>query len=339
MKKFKMRQVLILTLLVCAGFVACKNAVMEKLWDDPKSTASTKLYVNGALKMEAELSDLFAWIRSNVADNTYYIIRVGTDDSISPNEGRLHYLDKIGVNISLAGIDTDRTITITNNARGSLFDVGANVTLVLSENITLKGHSNNNNSLVSVSSGGTMILKDGAMVRDNTNTTVPSSSDWRASGISVDGILVMDGGIVTENKCNNGGGGIGVLNGTFMMNSGSISNNEAVIDGGGVQVYKGVFIMNGGIISNNRVTTMNPGTWVVGGGGVYISNAGGQFTKTGGIIYGSDAPDGLANRVLYYGMGGGAAVYVYQSGKSRNATLYETDNISTSNWNVGWDKS
>ena len=341
MKKFKRQEFFSLILFSYIGFAACENTIMEKWWDTPSKSAgdagSTELYVDSVLKMEAKLPTLLAWIKSNITDNTYYIIRVGEDDSLLPEEGHLHYPSKIGVTITLAGKDQEQTVTITDNAKGSLFDVGANVTLILSENITLKGHNDNNNSLVMVSSGGTMIMKDGATVKGNINTTAPSSTDWRSGGISVDGILIMDGGIVTGNRCNNGGGGIGILSGTFTMNSGSINNNEAAIDGGGVQIYTGTFIMNGGIISNNRVTTMSPGTWVVGGGGVYISINANTFTKNGGVIYGSDAPDGLANSVLYYGMGGGAAVYTYQNSKARNATLYENDSISTTNWNIGWE--
>lgn len=343
MKEFKKQSFFSLILWVCLGFVACKNTIMEKWWDTPQTTAPakpagpTQLYVDGTLKMEAKLPAIFAWIKSNIADNTHYIIRIGVDDSLLPEEGWLHYPNITGVTITLAGKEREQIVTITDNAKGSLFDVGANVTFVLSEKITLKGHSDNNNSLIMVSNGGTLMINDGATIRDNINMTDPST-DWRASGISVDGIFIMDGGVVSGNRCNNGGGGIGVLDGTFTMNGGSISSNEAEIDGGGVQVYRGTFIMNGGIISNNMVTTMNSGTWVVAGGGVYIGSNGGQFTKIGGIIYGSDAPDGLANRVLYYGIGGGAAVYANQSGtRVRNNTLYENDNISTANWNVGWE--
>jgi len=61
--------------------------------------------------------------------------------------------------------------------------------------------------------------------------------------------------------------------------------------------------MNGGAISGNTSSS---------GGGVYVR---GTFTKagTGGIIYGSNAPDGQANKAS-----NGAAVY--NSGKKRDTT-------------------
>jgi predicted outer membrane repeat protein len=70
----------------------------------------------------------------------------------------------------------------------------------------------------------------------------------------------------------------------------------------------GTFTMNNGTIAGNTATSF--------GGGVYVSNA--TFTKSasGGIIYGSNAPDGQANK----SRANGHAVYVNSSGKQRNTT-------------------
>ncbi|GBU28022.1 hypothetical protein R84B8_01580 [Treponema sp. R8-4-B8] len=415
------------------------------------NSAAAELYVNDVLQMQAKLPELLAWIKGNTANNTNYEIRLGENASLLPTEGQFNYPGKTGVNVSLIGTGAERTITLTNNAKGSLFEVGTGVTFVLNQNVTLKGHSENTSELVKVSSGGTMIMKDGATVRDNVNTSAPTATSTFAGGILVIGTLIIDGGTVVENKTNdcgsgvcvtgtftmnggsisnnkaikinvnsdlggpgggvyvyggtftmnggsisnneayggggiyidgstftmNGGsisnneayggggiyidkstiimnsgtvtgnkttkdagGGIAVYSGTFTMNGGLISENEAPFEGGGVVAYKGAFTMKGGVISKNKVTE-KLSTYIVGGGGVYISATdGGGFTKTGGIIYGSDASGGLANTVVERYFNGGDAVFAYQgnnTGKVRNRTLYESDNISTTNWSIGWE--
>lgn len=337
-----------MAVVLCVTLVSCKNTIMEKWWDTSSesaiTTGPTQLYVNGVLKMEAKLSDIFAWIKSNIANNTYYTIRVGSDASLSPDEGRLHYPGNTGANISLAGIKADRTITITNSVRGSLFDVGDNVTFVLGENITLKGHSGNNKALVMVSSGGTMIMKDSAKIVGNTNKyeKVP----WAAGGerepeaangggiCVIGGNFIMYGGAIYNNKTNLNGAGIILFNSTGIMNGGKIYQNEATYDGGGINVSSSSFIMRGGEIYANKAG------W---GGGVRvnINNSRYYFRKeppegslVSGIIYGSDAGNNLANKALTYG--NAVAQYGTFAAK-RDRTLYEKDTISTANRNVGWE--
>jgi hypothetical protein len=124
----------------------------------------------------------------------------------------------------------------------------------------------------------------------------------------------MNGGTISGNISDGSRGGGGVYSeGTFTMNGGTISgntvNNNA--DGGG-GVYAAAFTMNGGTISGNTAAYF--------GGGVLISN-GGTFIKsgTGGIIYGSNAPEGQANRAQSDGQG--HAVYSFSGiGQKRNTT-------------------
>ena len=324
--KSKIKPIFYIAVLLCVA--ACNNTILEKFWDNPANTAEpTELYVDGVLKMKARLPAILAWIKSNTVDNTYYTIQVGTDDSLLPNEGLLLYPDKTGVTICLAGKNIERIITITDNAAGSLFEVGKNITLVL-KNITLKGHDKNNRALITVSSRGTLILKDGAIIRDNIVSAAVNSPGITGGGIKVEGILIMEGGQIMNNKSNDEGGGIYVYPGTFRMNDGFIYGNEAGLAGGGVCV-RGVFTMQGGVISNNRVTGKYNGTWIIGGGGVCVYS--GNLTKTGGIIG--------ANNVVERYYGGGDAVFAYHnsSAKVRNRTLGEYDTISTENWTIGWE--
>ncbi len=118
------------------------------------------------------------------------------------------------------------------------------------------------------------------------------------------------------------------------------------------------FIMKGGVIKGNINNTQNP---VSCGGGVYISGfalfkmeggvimdntayrAGGgfhtgsrgSFNKTGGIIYGKDAPKGYRNTVVfgvgspkYYGHALSAALTDKPMSMFRNNTVWETDFLS-----------
>jgi hypothetical protein len=104
------------------------------------------------------------------------------------------------------------------------------------------------------------------------------------------------------------------------MNGGKISGNTADSQGGGgVCVYGssgiGGFIMTGGEISGNTAHY---------GGGVYV-NSGGTFTKTGGVIYGSDAsPAALKNTA---NNDDGHVAFVYTGAKIRNTTAGASINL------------
>jgi hypothetical protein len=135
------------------------------------------------------------------------------------------------------------------------------------QDLTLKGHDSNNESLVYVNYG----------------------------------TFIMQSGKISGNKTATRGGGVYVNNGNFTMNGGEISSNRVgssnYNDGGGGVYVNGDFTMNGGEISGNTVDTNNRGA--CGGGGVYIA-AGGTFTMKGGEISGNTAASGGGVYVDYY---------------------------------------
>jgi len=103
--------------------------------------------------------------------------------------------------------------------------------------------------------------------------------------ISVDGILTLDGVIVTHVRGVIGGGVFVNDDGEFFMNDGEVSGNDNNGSGGGVYVYPGgSFVMSGGTITNN--------TALYGGG---VSMCRGSFEMSGGTI---------ANNTAYYNGGG-----------------------------------
>ncbi|MDR2796310.1 MAG: hypothetical protein LBB47_06345 [Spirochaetaceae bacterium] len=128
----------------------------------------------------------------------------------------------------------------------------------------------------------------------------------------------------------NGGGGAGVNldeNAVFTMKDGEIKLNST---GSGIRIHKGTFNMEGGVISGN--------TSDFGGGGVSISSAGGTFTKTGGVVYGSNAANMLEN-ITIPGKPGHAVYAADSTSKKRDATAWENDNMDSAKPGTagGWD--
>jgi hypothetical protein len=147
--------------------------------------------------------------------------------------------------------------------QGYLFTVGndagiGKVTLILSGDVTLKGHKDNANGLISVKSNGSLSWGGNAKISGNTYNV---SKDWRgrpAAGRYPPGgsFTMRDNAGISDNKIING-------------------------HGGGVAIYDGgTFTMEGGTISRNTATST--GNWA---GGVSLGSDA-IFSKTGGTIHG-----------------------------------------------------
>ncbi|GHV26930.1 hypothetical protein AGMMS4952_07810 [Spirochaetia bacterium] len=262
------------------------------------------LYIGTAATPETSTGTLalaLAWLKTNATSGTNYTILIGGDENLPPwtlggsTAGTTTAANgKTGVTITLRGKDAIREVQLSGT--GSLFTVDSGVTLSLDENITLKGVSNNNASLVLVW-GGTLKLKDGAKISGNT----ASSSYGGGVYVDYDGTFTMEGGEISGNTASRSGG-VYVYEGTFTMEGGEISGNTASSSssssssyisstyGGGVY-NSGTFTMEGGEISGNTASY---------GGGVYVGGSG-TFTMEGGEISGNTAS-------------GGGGVYVYNGG-------------------------
>ncbi|HBC93589.1 MAG TPA: hypothetical protein DCZ10_12020, partial [Pelotomaculum sp.] len=140
------------------------------------------------------------------------------------------------------------------------------------ENVVLDGNKDNVSAemaLVNIISNGSMTMNDGAVLRNNRNTTrLPTYTGGGVRLYSNTGALVMNGGSITGNESACDGGGIHVharntVKSTFVMNGGSIAGNSAIIGypdnpyaesgkGGGVSLFhNATFVMHGGTISGN----------------------------------------------------------------------------------------
>jgi hypothetical protein len=159
-----------------------------------------------------------------------------------------------------------------------MFTIGNNITFILDNNITLKGHTGNTGPMISVGEkSGKFQMRDGSIITGNASGAVRMSS----------GTFEMSGGNIIGNTASEGGGVYINNEGTFTMTEGTISGNTAK-KGGGVFVNissSTAFTMRGGTITGNTAREA--------GGGVYVRGSG-SFTKSGGTItgYSSDPNNG-----------------------------------------------
>ena len=226
--------------------------------------------------IRSTLAEQLAWLRINAQSGGNHTITISRDESLTPAQAGLPNINNL--TITLRGDGTMRTISLAAN--GSLFDVNSGVTLVLDNNVTLRGRTGNDNSVVQVQPGGTLVMNTGARITGNTETGTVNT--W-GGGVMLWGSFTMNGGEISNNSANWGGGV--QVQGTFNMHGGTISNNTARSGGGGVHTWgsdtvQGAFTMHNGTISGNTVTGGN----YIDGGGVRVSD-GGIFTMHNGRIF------------------------------------------------------
>jgi hypothetical protein len=173
-----------------------------------------------------------AWLKDNAVSDTAYTILLGAGEdsrAVMLNSGALH--NATGVSITLRGKDTERMVQLTG--AGSLFTVDPGVTLILDNNITLKGVYDNTATLVRVNAGGTLEMRDGAQItgNTNTNTNIDTNNTENSGGVATYGTFTMRGGRIWGNTHTGttwdtaGGGGVYVGGGTFTMARGEIHSN------------------------------------------------------------------------------------------------------------------
>jgi len=136
------------------------------------------------------------WIRTYALDGGSYLVEINTDEEIGP-QSQLVPASQSGITITLRGMEIERIINLSEN--GSLFAVGSGVSLVLDENVTLQGRTDNNAPLVRVNNGGTLVMNAGASVMGNTNT--PHDMDDFGGGVLVNtgSMFTMNGGEIFGN--------------------------------------------------------------------------------------------------------------------------------------------
>jgi len=243
----------------------------------------------------SSIAEKVVWLQANAESGGSYIIELNADESTALVS--LYYGDRTDITVALRGVGANRTISLSSN--DVMFSVSAGVTLVLDNNITLKGRKDNATAsflgLVFAIEGGTLVMNDGAVI-----------TGYNGFGVRPSGTFIMNGGTISGNARGgvynwgtftmndgliSGNAGSGVMNDdysnpqvSFTMNGGTISGNIAASEqygyGGGVANF-GSFTMSGGTITDNTASNF--------GGGLATN---GTFSKTGGTITGSDSSGG-----------------------------------------------
>jgi fibronectin type 3 domain-containing protein len=230
------------------------------------------------------LAAAFTWINNNASSDRTYTIVAKANESIA----QIMINAYSSTNIILSGGTTEKTISLSSN--GSLFTVSYG-TLTLENNITLQGRSSNNASLVRLNSSGTLVMKAGSKIQNNTVTM--NDSDSCGGGVYINGgTLTMDGGTISGNRVE------------ATSSSSSYSNTYTRAKGGGVYFYSGTFIINNGTISNN---TAYSNKFPTAGGGIYIDD-GEIFTMNGGTIS-DNTTESSSILATSYTYGGGVAAW------------------------------
>jgi hypothetical protein len=232
------------------------------------ATVVTTPGIQGTIVPGGSLAQKLTWLQKSADSHTTYIVEVTADEKIAPFT--FEFKGGINITVVLRGVGGNRTVMLQSH--GTMFTVQKEVTFILDNNITLRGHSGNSGTMVRIE-GGLLKMNAGSTIIGNNN----GDSHHGGGGVFLsDGSFEMTGGTISGNTASTGGG-VMIWTGLFTMMGGTISNNVSR-EGGGVYVGNfNKFIMRGGTISNNSAKVC--------GGGVWLSNYD-VFTKTGGTITG-----------------------------------------------------
>jgi len=239
----------------------------------------------------ATLTAQLYWLRANAYSSGSYLVEINYNETIIPTTASTGINQALptgrnNLTIILRGVGETRSVSLSAN--GSHFWIPSGVTLILDENITLLGITNNNH-LVRVNHGGTLRINTGARITGNQNATTTAADGGGGIRVNNGGVFILDGGKVSGNSTTwygtaGDGGGVRVESGgRFDMLSGTISGNAGQM-GGGVRVQSGgTFRMGSGVVYGNEsiVSTVLRNTSRT-AGSASLSNAG---TAQGGTFY------------------------------------------------------
>jgi hypothetical protein len=225
------------------------------------------------------LQNAFNWINNNAVNNGRYLIVLGSDEEQASKD-----LYSNGIILTLQGDNQERSIQLTGTGPLYRMSSSGSATLVLGNNITLKGVQNNDYPLIFFyTTGAKLIMNSGSKITGNVNTDTASLYSGGGVGIYY-GNFELNGGEISENKSISGAG-VYIHNGEMTMYNGKVSDNIATSSGGGVSLSirrtssgdfsgSGRFTMYDGEISNNTAYS---------GGGVYIDHYYTFIMKDGNI--------------------------------------------------------
>jgi len=221
-------------------------------------------------------------------------INVNNDDRFSPiiinNWGTVFLINDSRLDITITGkhgaTGAERAILTGRGAAGAGVITITENAKVRFEHIEISGGDQGNTGRgngINIHGNASVTLGTGAVVGGNDNLGI-NVGDNNIFGIAKEGTLIIDGGIVRDNRET----GVAINEGgTVNMNSGEIKNNRSYMHGGGVGISNGGrFTMSGGTITGNSANARDGA-----GGGVCVLS-GGRFEQTGGTISNNTAGRG-----------------------------------------------
>ena len=144
----------------------------------------------------------------------------------------------------------------------------SNIVIDAENTIKNPDESETGDSIIQAFHGGSLTLNDGAILENN-NAQMMGTAVFGINGFN----MTMNDGAVIQNNTNHNahyGGAVTIANNsTFTMNGGLITGNTAN-RGGGVAVIGSSMVMNGGAIEKNKTYTI--GSQFGYGGGIYLAD-------------------------------------------------------------------
>ncbi len=255
--------------------------------------------------------------------------------------------------------ETELRAAVNNNAKSAVITLDSDIQLTkpfiipTNKNITLTSNNIANGfyKLIGANNQSAIIVEtDGVLRLDGVVVTHEKGVYGSGVFVDFDGALILYSGVICNNTMPkdymtpNGEWGGGVVNlGNFSMIGGEISSNTAYIGGGGVLNY-GTFEMTGGKITGNTVgnssVVYNHDEVSLGGGGVFNAF---NFSMIGGEISGNTAEfrgGGVFNRWSIVSLDGGVICGNTASVGGGVYNFYGTVSMSGGviSDNVAWDK-
>lgn len=219
----------------------------------------------------------------------------------------------ITVKSGYARITGGGTLVRGSSLTGAMITVESGATLIL-DNVTVDGEQISGSGYRGIYVDGTLIMGQGAVLKNHYN----SSSEGSALHIASNAKVEMNGGEIANNSSYNYGNIYIYDNAQFTMNGGEIHDNTLTCNGeyggGAFYVRGGTLTVNGGSIYNHTNITSR-------GGAIYCSSYGTVYLN-GGTIEKNTVASGKLGDAIYYSNREGNAGQLYIGG-----TTLITDSI------------
>jgi hypothetical protein len=316
MAKTKLLGTLALLLALTVGIVAC----------DDGSTGGGGGGVTETAITASDLEAAIAWFNENASAGKAYYYSLKTTDTSIVGSATLDGDENPGTAGSSIRLIANAATTVTLSSGtgtvadlGSMFTIGGNAKLIIGNNVTLQGFTEDDDPaemahpLVTVGSAGLFEMVTGSKITGVLNATGTGGAG-AAVLVAANGSFTMSGGEISGNESKTGGSGVYVKgeNATFTLKGGEIKDNviDAVGPVGGAGVFveavvgattPPVFTMSGG-----KILGITDGTPTGGdGGGVYLKGASATetavFNMTDGEISGNNLATGKLGGGVYVG--------------------------------------